>query len=208
MSKSTWYEYYCCELRLTIQLRELRFVLANETSSIRPIADMQGVFYLNQALPFGGVKASGHGRFGQSQSHLMTLEPRLTLKGGEEGLRSLCTPKSVIRDRLFSLIRTPIPKVVGKFIQGVATCDHRLIDRLPAFESCSLLEIPAWTGVDCIRRSLAKGCRDLEADQRFSEVAACMDRRRQIPESSKEIESAIKRDERQSGMTSIVHRGQ
>jgi hypothetical protein len=34
--------------------------------------------------------------------------------GGEEGLRSLCTPKSIIHDRLFSLIRTPIPKVVGK----------------------------------------------------------------------------------------------
>lgn len=36
------------------------------------------------------------------------------MQGGEEGLRSLCTPKSVIHDRLFSLIRTPIPKVVGK----------------------------------------------------------------------------------------------
>jgi hypothetical protein len=23
-----------------------------------------GVFYLNQSMPFGGVKASGHGRFG------------------------------------------------------------------------------------------------------------------------------------------------
>lgn len=34
--------------------------------------------------------------------------------GGEEGLRSLCTPKSIIHDRLFSLIRTPIPKLVGK----------------------------------------------------------------------------------------------
>lgn len=27
---------------------------------------VQGVFYLNQAMPFGGVKASGHGRFGKS----------------------------------------------------------------------------------------------------------------------------------------------
>lgn len=25
-----------------------------------------GVFYLNQSMPFGGVKASGHGRFGAS----------------------------------------------------------------------------------------------------------------------------------------------
>jgi hypothetical protein len=24
-----------------------------------------GVFYLNQSMPFGGVKASGHGRFGE-----------------------------------------------------------------------------------------------------------------------------------------------
>jgi acyl-CoA reductase-like NAD-dependent aldehyde dehydrogenase len=29
--------------------------------------DKQGVFYLNQAMPFGGVKASGHGRFGTPQ---------------------------------------------------------------------------------------------------------------------------------------------
>ena len=28
-------------------------------------ANVKGVFYLNQAAPFGGVKASGHGRFGQ-----------------------------------------------------------------------------------------------------------------------------------------------
>ncbi|RXK39718.1 meiotic Sister-Chromatid recombination aldehyde dehydrogenase [Tremella mesenterica] len=53
------------------------------------------VFYVNQAMPFGGVKASGHGRF-----------------GGEEGLRSLCYTKSVVEDRLFSWIRTPIPRPV------------------------------------------------------------------------------------------------
>ncbi|OCF34338.1 meiotic Sister-Chromatid recombination aldehyde dehydrogenase [Kwoniella heveanensis BCC8398] len=54
-----------------------------------------GVFYLNQAMPFGGVKASGHGRF-----------------GGEEGLRSLCSAKSITEDRFFSYIRTSIPKPV------------------------------------------------------------------------------------------------
>ncbi|WVR07963.1 hypothetical protein IAU60_005006 [Kwoniella sp. DSM 27419] len=54
-----------------------------------------GVFYLNQAMPFGGVKASGHGRF-----------------GGEEGLRSLCSVKSVSEDRFFSTIRTSIPRPV------------------------------------------------------------------------------------------------
>ncbi|KAK8849769.1 hypothetical protein IAR55_005105 [Kwoniella newhampshirensis] len=43
-------------------------------------------------MPFGGVKASGHGRF-----------------GGEEGLRSLCSAKSITEDRFFSWIRTSIP---------------------------------------------------------------------------------------------------
>ncbi|KAK6908563.1 meiotic Sister-Chromatid recombination aldehyde dehydrogenase [Kwoniella mangroviensis CBS 8886] len=56
---------------------------------------LQGVFYLNQAMPFGGVKASGHGRF-----------------GGEEGLRSLCSVKSITEDRFFSYIRTSIPPPV------------------------------------------------------------------------------------------------
>lgn len=48
-------------------------------------------------MPFGGVKASGHGRF-----------------GGEEGLRSLTQPKAITEDRFFSWIRTPIPRAVGK----------------------------------------------------------------------------------------------
>jgi acyl-CoA reductase-like NAD-dependent aldehyde dehydrogenase len=73
---------------------------------------MQGVFYLNQAMPFGGVKASGHGRFGTP--HIIPMSLHTNETGGEEGLRSLCTPKSIIHDRLFSLIRTPIPKVVGE----------------------------------------------------------------------------------------------
>lgn len=54
-----------------------------------------GVFYLNQDLPFGGVKASGYGRF-----------------GGPEGLRSLTNPKAVIVDRWPWLIRTQIPRVL------------------------------------------------------------------------------------------------
>ncbi len=54
-----------------------------------------GVFYLNQDMPFGGVKASGYGRF-----------------AGPEGLRGLCYPKAVIEDRFFSLIRTSIPAPV------------------------------------------------------------------------------------------------
>ncbi|KAF9484879.1 meiotic sister-chromatid recombination aldehyde dehydrogenase [Pholiota conissans] len=54
-----------------------------------------GVFYINQDLPFGGVKASGYGRF-----------------GGPEGLRSLTSPKAVIYDRWPSLIQTSIPNVL------------------------------------------------------------------------------------------------
>lgn len=63
-------------------------------------------------MPFGGVKASGYGRF-----------------GGREGLHGLCNPKAIIEDRFFSLIRTPIPKPLDypvkstiaswKFVKGL-----------------------------------------------------------------------------------------
>lgn len=53
------------------------------------------VYYMNQDLPFGGVKASGYGRF-----------------GGPEGLRSLTNPKAIIVDRWPWLVQTTIPKVV------------------------------------------------------------------------------------------------
>lgn len=53
------------------------------------------VSYLNQALPFGGVKSSGFGRF-----------------AGPEGLRALCYTQAVIEDRFFSWIRTSIPPPV------------------------------------------------------------------------------------------------
>lgn len=46
-------------------------------------------------MPFGGTKASGHGRF-----------------AGPEGLRGLCYPKAVIEDRFFKLIKTSIPRPV------------------------------------------------------------------------------------------------
>jgi len=54
-----------------------------------------GTFYMNQSLPFGGVKGSGYGRF-----------------GGPEGLRSLTNPKAIIVDRWPSLLQTTIPKVL------------------------------------------------------------------------------------------------
>lgn len=54
-----------------------------------------GSFYLNQAMPFGGCKASGYGRF-----------------GGPEGLRGLCNVKAVIKDR-FASVSTSIPAPVG-----------------------------------------------------------------------------------------------
>lgn len=54
-----------------------------------------GVSYLNQSLPFGGIKAAGFGRF-----------------AGPEGLRSLCYPQAVVEDRLFTSMRTSIPRPV------------------------------------------------------------------------------------------------
>ncbi|KDN41159.1 ALDH-like protein [Tilletiaria anomala UBC 951] len=51
------------------------------------------VSYLNQGLPFGGVKKSGYGRF-----------------AGPEGLLGVTTPKVITRDTFFSIIRTGIPR--------------------------------------------------------------------------------------------------
>ncbi|EAU88201.1 meiotic Sister-Chromatid recombination aldehyde dehydrogenase [Coprinopsis cinerea okayama7 len=61
-----------------------------------------GVFYINQDLPFGGVKASGYGRF-----------------GGPEGLRSLTNPKAIITDRWW--IHTSIPKVLDYPLRSLST---------------------------------------------------------------------------------------
>ncbi len=51
-----------------------------------------GSNYLVQALPFGGVKDSGFGRF-----------------AGPEGLQALCLERSILVDRFPSLVRTSIP---------------------------------------------------------------------------------------------------
>ncbi|GAA5903181.1 meiotic recombination directing protein [Sporobolomyces salmoneus] len=72
-----------------------------------------GVFYLNQALPFGGAKASGNaGRF-----------------AGQEGLRGLCNLKAVTEDRLHGIVQTGIPPLLSypiksgrgawKFVSGL-----------------------------------------------------------------------------------------
>jgi len=53
------------------------------------------VYYLNQDLPFGGVKGSGYGRF-----------------GGSEGLRGLTNPKAVVVDKFPWLIQTSIPRAL------------------------------------------------------------------------------------------------
>ncbi|KAA8905493.1 Aldehyde/histidinol dehydrogenase [Sphaerosporella brunnea] len=53
------------------------------------------VYYLNQSLPFGGVKGSGYGRF-----------------AGAEGLRGVCNLKAVAVDRFPRIVGTSIPPVV------------------------------------------------------------------------------------------------
>ena len=57
--------------------------------------------YYAVSLPFGGVKGSGYGRF-----------------GAEEGLRSICNPKAVCRDKMPGLISTSIPAALDYPIRG------------------------------------------------------------------------------------------
>lgn len=74
--------------------REIRWLQSRIQSGMVNVNDF-GVSYLNQSLPFGGVKASGFGRF-----------------AGPEGLKGLCSTQVVVEDRLFKWIRTSIPPPV------------------------------------------------------------------------------------------------
>ncbi|CAD6888351.1 unnamed protein product [Tilletia controversa] len=70
---------------------ECQYVAKRLKSGMVNINDF-GVSYLAQSLPFGGVKASGYGRF-----------------GGSEGLLGLTDAKAVTEDRFFRTLRTGIP---------------------------------------------------------------------------------------------------
>jgi hypothetical protein len=97
-----------------------------------------GVFYLNQSMPFGGVKASGHGRFGEPLQaiHVKGIDVPL-MTGGPEGLRGLCSIKAVTEDRFFKWIRTSIPVPVGK-------SHHCYV--CTSFDPCSVLSRLPFTG--------------------------------------------------------------
>lgn len=73
---------------------EIAYVASRIQSGMVNVNDF-GVSYLNQSLPFGGVKASGFGRF-----------------AGPEGLKGLCSTQVVVQDRLFQSVRTSIPPPV------------------------------------------------------------------------------------------------
>jgi acyl-CoA reductase-like NAD-dependent aldehyde dehydrogenase len=84
-------------------------VASQLTAGMSSINDLEGTTYMNQSLPFGGLKKSGYDRF-----------------AGPEGLRGLCSIRSVCEDKI-SFIRNSIPPPMQypatgyghKFAQGL-----------------------------------------------------------------------------------------
>lgn len=74
--------------------KELELITNNMKCGMVSVNDF-AVYYLNQSLPFGGMKGSGYGRF-----------------AGAEGLRAVCNLKAVAVDLFPRLIGTGIPPVV------------------------------------------------------------------------------------------------
>ncbi|CAO1623956.1 unnamed protein product [Parajaminaea phylloscopi] len=101
---------------------QVRYVQSHMKAGMCNLNDF-AVSYLNQSLPFGGVKMSGFGRF-----------------AGPEGLRGLCYTQAVIEDRFFSLVRTSIPPPV----------DYPLRSSAGSFNFVAGLHhlafSPSWTG--------------------------------------------------------------
>jgi hypothetical protein len=107
-------------------------------------------------MPFGGVNASGFGRFGMSDIAVvcpasLLISVRL---GGPEGLRSLCSIKAVSEDRFFKLIQTGIPGPLGAWPEHGAT--YRSIDmlhyrRLSSSSARDELELLEWLAKLCLR---------------------------------------------------------
>jgi hypothetical protein len=62
-----------------------------------------GMCYLNQNLPFGGVKTSGFGRM-----------------NGRDGLRAYTNPKAVLSDRIWGLAPAPVifPVKAGDYVKA------------------------------------------------------------------------------------------
>lgn len=71
--------------------KDLEYVTKHMKCGMMAVNDF-GIYYMNQSLPFGGVRGSGYGRF-----------------AGQEGLRGVCNLKAVAKDRFPRIASTGIP---------------------------------------------------------------------------------------------------
>lgn len=89
--------------------------------------------YLNQGLPFGGVKASGYGRFGGPEGLLSLVSlsfPSLSSPSSHIGPHTQTSPRAITSDLVFRYVRTSIPPPLDypirdssrawRFAQGLA----------------------------------------------------------------------------------------